>query len=144
MLENLELAGLHLTIFGVCTAIVVIALWFRNTMRHVGEARKGTLSPAGWVTLGVFIIHAGDIFDNSYWFTTWMGDYLGAAYAAFSMKYGYIWNIPFRNIPLIASSFCFLMAYYDYSDSGRRPVKLIFAVSFLVAVIGTLIIYGMK
>lgn len=133
-----EVLGLALTVSGVYMAIVVLWLWRDNALRHLLKKHK---SPAAWVTLGIFIKHLFDVTDNGYWFFSWLGHYLSAPWSQFFLDWGYVANIPSRNIPLILASFCYLMAYYTYGkQGGDMPRKILLIAAGLGALTAVIVV----
>lgn len=136
-----EVLGLSLTTMGVFLAVCVVYLWRKNTLKHILSKHK---TPATWVTLGVFTKHFFDIADNGYWFTAWAGHFLNGPWTGAMMGWGFIANIPFRNIPLIVASFCYLMAYYTYREQGTGTVKRLMRYSFYVGAATAVVMVVLK
>lgn len=76
-----------------------------------------------WFALGVAWGFGFEIFDSGYWFIPWSLSFIDSQYTDFWMTNGVLFNIPFRQVRIIASAYCHLRSAICHGFTGDLTTK---------------------
>lgn len=124
-----ETSSLLLSVSGV-----LLCVWFLLNLR--GKAciafSKRVKDSADWMIMGIVINHLFDALDSSYWLLPWSADYINSDSSTLLFSIGVYFNIFFRNIPLILSSYCHMRGFFVFlnDDAGINKLNRVLFIGF--------------
>lgn len=113
-----KLVSIGLTPLVLAAALAVIASYGRTAVRNGIPSKY-----EHWLVLGIAIGFFGKLCDNAFWAAAWAADANGNGPQWF--QFGPLANIPFRQIALIVSASCHMMAIRRMDPPRLHWVKAV-------------------
>lgn len=132
-----EMCSLILTFLTLQMCIEVLVLWSSEAKKFL----DGERAPWAWVGAAIFLHFLSSFVDNFYWGVAWSNAFIESKYTEFMFANGVFSNIPFRQIGVAASGFCYLRAGYLFQ---KKHMSGIYHRMFSSILIGIIYVLALK